>query len=112
MTINVEEESYYEGYNDAYKQKSAGCQSTQSSEKYFGHTAKYWQDTFTGLIPVLVIVGLLLLWSHRSRKKYWRHIDDVNKINDKMFANHEIMHATLLKTNGLLQQLIEKLDKR
>jgi len=109
ISVDVNEASWSDGYYNS-ADKNCAAYSKSQSDLYLGHTMTYWVDLGISWIPLLVIV---VIWCFLAKKgKYANHLNRVEEINEKIYKNNELAYEETMKTNVLLQQLVEKLDKK
>ena len=100
ITIDVNAESYGKGYEDA----SAEC-AKQDRETWVSYGQKQFISTIEGWIPVILLLGLVILWS----KRRWRTYDAMNlAIVERQKQSLEL----IAKTNMLLAEISKKLDSK
>ncbi len=114
ITVDVNTQSWADGYEAADKECAAYSQ--KPAEKYFGHTVYQWQHLAFNFIPLFLLIVLAIIWvrflTKRQKKLYYeineKNIERIERSiakQDKGIENQE-------KTNALLQQLLEKMDKK
>lgn len=102
ITIDVNEESYNQGYSDAY----AGC--SKNSDLYLGHTSTYWTDLAVSWFPFSVFIFVFCILLLRGTKQQKSYMDKYNVSMDRQQKALEIME----QTNKLLAEISHKLNNK
>lgn len=109
ITVDVSATSWDEGYNAANKD----CKSySQAQDKYYMFTANQWKDNIQFLLGLIFVAGWLIWIIRRSCSRSIEKYDKAVKLSETSIADQIRLIAGQEKTNDLLQQLLEKIDKK
>ncbi len=117
ITVDVNAQSWDDGYNAAEKECAAYSQ--KSVDKYLGHTVYQWQSLAFSFSPLLVFILIVFLWARIRGKQYTQMNKDIIErqkksleVVEKSVEMQEKQVELAEKANILLQQLLEKLGNK
>lgn len=113
ITVDVDEQSWAGGYDAA--SKDCTYYNQPPAQQYLGRTLQQWEKLAFDLIPLLIFIVIFLAFFNVAIKKqraaYKKMNDDAVLRIEKSIENQLKAIEEQKKTNNLLQQLLEKMDK-